>query len=98
MEISIKQYKQQIAQGATYVLLDVREPYEHAQYHLTDLLIPLNELPKRLAELEPYREQPIVVYCQHGVRSLYATQYLLSQGFKQVYSLAGGVAAWLAAD
>jgi len=93
-ELSPAELKAKQAEGKV-VLLDVREPYEHARYHLTDLLIPLAELPLRIEELAAYRKQIIVVYCEHGVRSLYAAQLLLNAGFTEVYSLRGGIVAAL---
>ena len=40
------------------------------------------------------RERQIIVYCEHGERSLRATQYLKQQGFENIRSLKGGYAAW----
>ncbi|MFM7468676.1 MAG: rhodanese-like domain-containing protein [Vampirovibrionales bacterium] len=54
-------------------------------------VIPLHELPSSVTSLEP--EKLVVVYCQHGVRSLEASAYLLlNQNFQQVWSLAEGFA------
>ncbi|MGC9421284.1 MULTISPECIES: thiosulfate sulfurtransferase GlpE [Vibrio] len=39
-------------------------------------------------------EQPILVLCYHGVSSQGAAQYLINQGFEQVYSIDGGFEAW----
>ncbi|EEZ42274.1 thiosulfate sulfurtransferase GlpE [Photobacterium damselae subsp. damselae CIP 102761] len=39
-------------------------------------------------------EQPVIVMCYHGISSQGAAQYLLHQGFEQVYSLEGGFEAW----
>jgi adenylyltransferase/sulfurtransferase len=55
-------------------------------------LIPLNELPRRLAELDSSRE--IVAHCHSGVRSARAVEYLHSVGFRHVSNLAGGILAW----
>jgi rhodanese-related sulfurtransferase len=75
------------------LLLDVREPDEHAFARLPgSRLIPLNEIPARLAELDP--AAPMVAYCHHGVRSLHAVRWLRAQGFTQAQSLAGGIDAW----
>lgn len=73
------------------VLLDVREPEEFAEDRLPGgKLIPLGELMARArAELDP--ESDLVVYCAHGVRSMYARTGLLSLGFGRVRSLAGGL-------
>lgn len=39
-------------------------------------------------------DQPILVLCYHGVSSQGAAQYLVNQGFEQVYSIDGGFDAW----
>ena len=74
-------------------VLDVREPHEFAIAHLPgSQLIPLRELPARLAEVEPWRE--LVVLCHRGARSLQAVQLLRAAGFHRARSLAGGIDAW----
>ena len=79
--------------GHAPVLLDVREPWEWEVCHLPgSVLIPLSDLPLRLAELD--RDAETVVICHHGVRSYHAARYLESAGFGSVVNLAGGVAAW----
>jgi adenylyltransferase/sulfurtransferase len=75
-------------------LLDVREPSEYAICNLGGLLIPLNDLPRRIRELDPQRET--VVYCRSGGRSAMAAEFLLANGFKDVKNLAGGILAWSA--
>ena len=83
--------------GAHPVLLDVREPWEvqAASFTLpgvTRLDIPMNEVPGRLAELDP--EQPVLSLCHHGMRSLQVGAFLERQGFDQVFNIAGGIDAW----
>jgi rhodanese-related sulfurtransferase len=83
----------EIAAGAEPLLLDVREPHEWAVAHIEGArLIPLNELPQRLGELDGH--QSIVTYCHHGQRSRQAMELLKSAGFSDVRSLAGGIDAW----
>ena len=57
-------------------------------------LIPMNETPSQLSELEGHREKRIVVYCHHGGRSLYVTQWLRAQGFDSVQNMTGGIDVW----
>jgi rhodanese-related sulfurtransferase len=74
-------------------LLDVREPWEYELCRIDgSRLIPLSQLPARLAELEP--DRPTVVICHHGVRSLRAAAYLEHCGFPDVVNLSGGIDAW----
>ena len=41
-------------------------------------------------------DQPVVVVCYHGHSSQGAAQYLINQGFEEVYSMDGGFTAWSA--
>ena len=79
--------------GHTPVLLDVREPWEAGICRLPgSLLIPMRDLPARLAELN--KDAETVVICHHGVRGYHAARYLETMGFSSVINLSGGVAAW----
>lgn len=76
-------------------LLDCREPEEHAIARIEGaVLIPMAEIPARLAELEPWRDEPLVVHCHHGVRSLRVVRFLRDKGFSQAQSMQGGIDAW----
>jgi rhodanese-related sulfurtransferase len=71
----------------------VREPWEIAIVSLPGTVnIPLNELPQRLAELDPKSE--LVVMCKAGARSRRAAAYLQTHGFDRVANLTGGIDAW----
>lgn len=79
------------------LVLDVRtlEEWEGEFGHLDGaLLIPLAELPQRLGELARYRDKPVLVYCRTGNRSMSAAQTLVNNGFRDVTSLDGGIAAY----
>jgi rhodanese-related sulfurtransferase len=76
-------------------VLDVREPSEWAAGHLPGAtLIPLGQLPSRLAEVP--RDRDIVVVCRTGRRSAEGRDILLGAGFDRVTSMAGGINAWKA--
>ncbi len=40
------------------------------------------------------KDQPIVITCLSGHRSAIAAQWLVAQGYRQVYNLQGGLLAW----
>ena len=81
--------------GERPVLVDVRTPQEWQICRLDGaILIPLQELPSRLDELDPGEE--IVVYCHVGVRSAMAVQFLRGSGFERARNLEGGIDAWSA--
>ena len=83
--------------AVSILLLDCRTPEEHATARIAgSLLIPMQELPERLAEIEAWRDQPIIVHCHHGMRSLRVATWLREKGFAQVQSMQGGIDAWSA--
>jgi sulfur-carrier protein adenylyltransferase/sulfurtransferase len=88
-----KELDDELKHGKKIVLLDVREPNEYEIVHLPGArLIPLNELPSRVSELDSADE--IVAYCHTGARSARATDFLRGIGYKKVRNLEGGVEAW----
>jgi len=92
-QISATELKTRIQHEPHLFLLDVREPNEFQYARIENsVLIPLNQIPQRLGELNPQRE--MVVICHHGVRSSQACMYLANSGFKNVSNLAGGIDAW----
>ena len=77
--------RQLVAEGA--VLLDVRTPQEFQQGHPDAALnIPVQELPRRLAEVGPPGTR-VVVYCAAGGRSAQAVQLLRAGGYTDVFDL-----------
>ncbi len=75
------------------LIIDVREPYEWDYYHLEhSQLIPMKQIPQRLAELPHDRD--IYIICAHGIRSAVVTDYLIQHAqHTRVYNVAGGMAA-----
>lgn len=77
------------------LLLDVRTPNEFYQEHIAGAtLIPVQQLDERIAEIEKFRDVPVVVYCRSGNRSIPASQILLKAGFKKIYNMQGGIIGW----
>ena len=67
------------------VFLDIRDGGDFARGHITDALhIPAASLPDRYAELEKFRNKPIVVVCKMGQSAGPATKTLRAQGFGRV--------------
>jgi sulfur-carrier protein adenylyltransferase/sulfurtransferase len=94
-ELSPVALRARLDAGEELLLLDVREPFEAELARIRGArLVPLATLEAALAELEPWRERPVVVHCQRGGRSRRACQLLRSKGFRQVENLAGGIEAW----
>ena len=84
--------KARLDKGDDIFILDVREPHEYQICNLNGHLIPLNDLPKRVSELDPSKD--MVVHCRSGGRSAKAVEFLQQQGFTKAKNLAGGVLAW----
>lgn len=81
--------------GEPIYLVDVRQPWEHETAALAgSLLVPLDELSERAAEITPPPGATVVVYCHHGVRSLSGAAILAQLGHREVVSLRGGIDAW----
>ena len=76
-------------------LIDVRELHEWKALRIPGSLhIPKDEITSRIEAEIPNRETPIYLHCKGGVRSLYAANCLLEMGYKEVYSVDGGIAEW----
>jgi rhodanese-related sulfurtransferase len=94
-EIDCQSVKAKLDRREDFLLLDCREQEEFDVVKIAQArLIPMSELPERIAELESYRQRPIVVHCHHGGRSLKVTHWLLQSGFANVKSMAGGIDQW----
>ena len=77
------------------LVVDVREQAEYAQSHILNArLLPLSQLEARLADIEKFKEKPVIVYCATGNRSGAAAATLRKSGFSNVSNLSGGFAAW----
>ncbi len=95
-EVSVEALAGELAGVTPPLVLDVREQWEHDIAHLDGaVLMPLGELPAKLAELP--RDRGLVTMCHKGVRSAKAAALLRRAGFSGVRSLAGGIDQWAAA-
>lgn len=75
------------------VLLDVREDFEREAFHIGGIWIPLAELIQQKDRIP--QDQPVVIYCRKGIRSLIAIQKLEDRfGFDNLINLEGGMDAW----
>jgi adenylyltransferase/sulfurtransferase len=91
-QLSVKELKSRIDSGEEVFILDVREPYEYQIANIGGKLIPQNDVPQRLAEID--RDREIVVHCRSGVRSQRIAEFLQQSGYPKVVNLAGGILAW----
>ncbi len=91
-DMTVEELKRRLDAGDNIFVLDVREPHEYQIANIGGHLIPLNDLPKRVGELDANRE--IVVHCKLGGRSAKAVDFLRQSGFANVHNLTGGINAW----
>ncbi len=93
--INVHELKKRRDVSPNLCLIDVREDSEWQEVHIPGALhIPKDELAARIAAKVPKHDCPIYLHCRGGVRSLHAANCLLSLGYKEVYSIEGGIAAW----
>ncbi len=100
-EITVEQLSNKLKSLGGFILLDVREPWELARAKIVDERVvvgPMSELSRRGVDALPdsVRERGAEVYvlCHHGVRSAKVTDWLASQGWTNVFSVAGGIDAY----
>jgi rhodanese-related sulfurtransferase len=77
------------------IFLDLRESADYGKGHIANAMnIPATKLIDRLAELDKYREKPVVLVCKMGQHSGSAGKKLGEQGFSKVYRMSGGMMEW----
>ena len=93
--INVEELKNRYDAAPDLCLIDVREDDEWASEHIPGAYhIPKDNLIDHIELRAPDRSQPIYLYCCGGVRSLQAAHTLLEMGYKQVYSVDGGIVEW----
>ena len=93
-QIPVEELHDRIGEAAELQVVDVRAPGEYRNGHAVGAVnIPLTDLGKRIAELDPAR--PIAVVCQGGYRSSAASSILEGHGFRSVANVVGGTQAWI---
>ena len=97
-EISVDELARRLKSGQKLTILDVREQWELNLAHIRDdrvVALPLSQIARERENafppelLDPHTE--IVVMCHHGVRSADVTLWMSQQGWKNVFSLTGGI-------
>lgn len=94
MDITVEELKERLDKGEDLNFYDVREEHEYEEDNLGAILIPLGDLPDHLDELEPLKNEEIIIHCRSGARSGKAANYLTSQGFTNVRNVLGGILAY----
>jgi rhodanese-related sulfurtransferase len=90
--ISATELKQLLDAGDA-VLVDIREPNEHAQENIVGaVLAPLSCFDPQT--IEAARDKIVVFHCKSGMRTQNNARALAACGFVESYFLAGGIEAW----
>lgn len=91
--ISAAEAQELLRRPAAPYLLDVRTSGEYLQVRLPGAtLIPIDQFVARIGEVP--RNRPVLVYCAVGSRSSQVADYLVRQGYSDVYNLTGGIMSW----
>lgn len=81
------------------LVIDVRSDGEYAQGHIINAIHePLGGLAQQISRLEKYRDRTIITACRNGQQAASASGILRKNGFENVFSLSGGIAAWQGAS
>lgn len=84
------------AEKDSIIFVDVRteQEFNGPLGHIDEgILIPLDALEERIAELDKYKDYEIIVYCRSGNRSQGATRFLRKNGF-DAKNMLGGIKVW----
>ena len=83
----------EVDQKKGMVLIDIRTDKEYENGHIPGAVhVPLADIGDKVKKIR--KEKELVVYCQHGNRSIWAIKRLMGMGYKNLYSIKGGYNAW----
>jgi molybdopterin/thiamine biosynthesis adenylyltransferase/rhodanese-related sulfurtransferase len=92
-EVTVQELKALMDSGASFQLIDVREPHEYDICNLGGELIPQGEIPHHVASVA--KDKQVILQCRSGARSGNMVQWLeKNHGFTNLYNLKGGILAW----
>ncbi len=91
-EIDIEELEEFKRQNKNFVLLDVRSMQEYEERHLEgSVSMPYYDINEGFCSFIPNKEEMIVVYCSHGIRSKKAARALHGLGYTNVFSIKNGI-------
>jgi rhodanese-related sulfurtransferase len=93
--ITVEQVKKRMDAGEKLNLVDVREPFENAEFNIGGVLLPLGDIQAMAVdEIENLKDEEVICYCRSGNRSGQACMILEMMGFTNTKNLTGGMLAW----
>src|SRR5262245_44282992 len=94
-EVTVDDVKAMMDQGASFVLVDVREESEFAKDHLPGAIhLGKGVIERDIEQRVPDPATPLVLYCGGGFRSALAADALQKMGYTNVLSMDGGIRVW----
>ena len=82
-----------IAVKDNFLLIDVREDFEHEHFNIGGILMPMGTVTQNLVHIPT--DKPVIFYCEKGIRSVIIIQRLEdTYSFTNLVNLAGGMQAW----
>ena len=89
--MTIKETKELIQNKGDLIILDVRKKEEYEAEHIEGAInIAIDELNRRIDEIEDYKDNPVLGYCRAGNRSLRALILLQYNDFNDLYHMYEG--------
>ena len=93
--ITVDEVKRRMDAGEKLHLVDVREPYENAEFNIGGILLPLGMIQAmQTDEIDDLKDEEVILYCRSGNRSGRAAMFLETMGFTNTKNLSGGMVAW----
>jgi rhodanese-related sulfurtransferase len=93
--IQVAELNQKLQSGEQVHLVDVRESFEHDEFNIGGILLPLGDI--RMGDTEKIdhlKDEEVYLYCRSGNRSGQAALILETMGFTNVTNVIGGMLAW----
>jgi rhodanese-related sulfurtransferase len=97
-EVDVHELASKLRSDDQFILLDVREASELDYAMIADnrlKVVPMSRMARLGVSAFPedvrQKDAEILVMCHHGVRSAKATEWMLAQGWENVFSVRGGI-------
>lgn len=98
-QIDVAQLNQRLEANRSLYLIDVREDNEWQAGHLPNAIhLSIGRIQNEILQMVDDKDSEVVLYCGSGHRSAIAAGLLQQMGYNKVYSLEGGIRAWISAD
>ena len=91
--ITAIELKKSIAAKEDFLLIDVREDFEHELFNIGGILIPMGTILQNIQKIPT--DKRVIFYCEKGIRSVIVIQRLEEgYGYTNLVNLTGGMKAW----